>query len=73
MTWSPNSQCVASASNDASVQVWEASTGREFFTKRNFFTYNGHNEWVRDVSWSPDGTRIASCGHDQTVQVWQAR
>ena len=54
------------------MQVWEAGTGREFFSKRGFFTYYDHTAWVRDVAWSPDGQFLASGSHDGTVRVWQA-
>lgn len=72
VAWSPNSTRIASASNDGTVHVWDANTGREIFTKRTFFTYEGHRDDVRAVAWSPDGTRIASGGHDTMVQIWDA-
>jgi len=72
VAWSPNSVRLASASNDGTVQVWEASTAREVFTQRHYFTYGGHYKWVRALDWSPDGECIASASHDKTVQVWQA-
>ncbi len=72
VSWSPNSTRIASASNDGTVHVWDANTGHEVFTKRTFFTYEGHRDDVRAVAWSPDGTRVASGGNDTTVQIWDA-
>ncbi len=72
VAWSTNGKRIASTSNDWTVHVWEANTGRERFTDRTFFTYEGHRDNVRAVAWSPDGTRIASGGHDTLVQVWDA-
>ena len=72
VAWSPNSTRIASASNDGTVHLWDANNGHEVFTKRTFFTYEGHRDDVRAVAWSPDGTRIASGGHDTTVQIWDA-
>ena len=66
LAWSPTGQSIVSASNDGTVQIWDATTGR------HIFTYRGHRGSVNAVAWSADGTRIASAGSDQTVQVWLA-
>ncbi len=64
--WSPDGKYIASASNDQSVQVWEA------LTARRVQTYRGHTGSVISAAWSPDGKYIASAGVDATVQVWEA-
>ena len=56
---------IASASEDGTVQVWDASTGHMVFV------YRGHTQPVHTVAWSPDGRSIASAGEDATVQVWR--
>ncbi len=66
VAWSPDGKRVASASDDNSVQVWNAGDGS------HAFTYTGHSATVDCVAWSPDGSRIASSGDDKTVQVWNA-
>lgn len=63
--WSPDSKLIASASIDATVQVWETSKGQ---TKK---TCTGHTSGVNAVSWSPNGQLIAFGGDDGTVQVWK--
>ncbi len=65
VAWSPDGRRIASASDDNTVQVRDASTGS------HVFTYRGHTAAVYAVAWSPDGTRIASSG-GITVQVWDA-
>ncbi|HCJ32990.1 MAG TPA: hypothetical protein DHV65_01650, partial [Ktedonobacter sp.] len=45
---------MASASDDGTVQLWDAVTGRKAYS------YSGHNGGVTAISWSPDGTRLAS-------------
>lgn len=55
---------VASASADKTVQVWEASSGKDPVI------YRQHTAKVNSVAWSPDGTRIASCDDDSTVHIW---
>ena len=66
LSWSPDGKHIASASDDATVQVWEASTGQRIAT------YRGHTSGVKTLAWSPDGKRIASAAADKTVQVWDA-
>ena len=66
VAWSPDGAHIVSASDDKTVQVWEAVTGD------HLFTYTGHADRVNAVAWSPDGKLIASASSDSTVQVWEA-
>src|SRR6266567_2661159 len=71
VAWSPDGKRIASGSGDRTVQVWDATTGR------NLLTYRGRAGWlwgtlVNAVAWSPDGKRIASVSDDQSAQVWDA-
>ena len=64
LAWSPDSKYIASGSDDKTVQIWEAVSGKIITT------YGGHTRWVRTVAWSYDGQYIASAS-DETVHVWQ--
>lgn len=66
VAWSPDSTQIASASADATVQLWETTTG-----KAHHFFY-GHKEAVWSAAWSPNGIYIASGARDKTAQVWEA-
>ncbi|MDQ2888004.1 MAG: WD40 repeat domain-containing protein [Chloroflexota bacterium] len=55
---------IASASEDTSVQVWDATN------RNNLFLYKGHSATVLAIDWSPLGDYIASASEDHTVQVW---
>ncbi|MBE3558970.1 MAG: serine/threonine protein kinase [Ktedonobacteraceae bacterium] len=58
---------IASASDDGTAQIWDATTGN------NPHVYRGHKENnINALAWSPDGSRIASASNDDTVQVWDA-
>lgn len=66
VAWSSDGRRVTSASNDHTVDVWDAATGM------HLLTYDGHTDEVLAVAWSPDGRNIASGGRDRSVQVWDA-
>ncbi len=66
VAWSPDGRRIASASQDWTVQVWDATNGG------HLLTYRGHADKVTAVVWSPDDRRIASGSSDDTVRVWNA-
>jgi WD40 repeat protein len=70
VTWSPDGKRIASAGVDATVQVWDATTGN------HVLIYRGHSDWVTEVTWSLNGKYIASAsgaiGSSNQVEVWDA-
>lgn len=64
--WSLGGARLASASNDSTIRVWDASSGRELMV------LTGHSKWVNAVVWSPRGTHLASASMDRTIKIWQA-
>ncbi|EJT79995.1 hypothetical protein GGTG_00002 [Gaeumannomyces tritici R3-111a-1] len=66
VAFSPDGQRLASASDDETVKLWDATTGACLQTLK------GHSGWVRSVAFSPDGQRLASASDDETVKLWDA-
>jgi WD40 repeat protein len=66
LTWSPDSNRVASGSIDKTIQVWDALNGG------HVALYTGHTDAVNTIAWSPNGNYIASGSADKTVQIVDA-
>jgi len=65
ITFSPDGKWIASAGNDATIQVWNSETGEKIFT------LVGHTGPTFGVVFSPDGQYLASSSTDRTVKVWK--
>jgi WD40 repeat protein len=62
--WSPDGARLVSASQDGTVQIWDAATGK------TLLTIKGDGSPVYAATWSPDGAEIASGGAASRVYVW---
>lgn len=63
---SPNGKIIATASDDKTLQIWNASNGMLLFT------YLGHPGKVTAIAWSPDSRRVATGTDEGIVRIWQA-
>ncbi|MBA3747523.1 MAG: hypothetical protein H0W96_08550, partial [Solirubrobacterales bacterium] len=66
VAFSPDSKTIASAGEDGTVRLWNATT------RKPIGRLTGHRGFVSDVAFSPDNKTIASAGEDGTVRLWNA-
>ncbi|OWY53296.1 HET-D protein [Alternaria alternata] len=64
VAFSHDSTWLASASNDRTVKIWDASSGA------CLQTLEGHSSRVSSVAFSHDSTRLASGSNNSTVKIW---
>ncbi|MDH6579691.1 NB-ARC domain-containing protein, partial [Kitasatospora sp. MAP5-34] len=62
--FSPDGSHLATASGDATVRIWDATTGAQLHELL------GHRGTVSDCVFSPDGTLLATAGYDLTARLW---
>jgi WD40 repeat protein len=60
-------QFLASASEDRTVRIWDAATGK---LNRCF---RGHSQRVTSLAFHPDNRRIVSASGDGTIKIWEYR
>lgn len=62
--WNPRGTAWASGSQNGTLKVWDAASGRELLALKQ------HDSSVRCCAWSPDGSRLVSCSDDKTLKLW---
>ncbi len=68
VAFSPNSQILASGSDDRTIRLWDISQTEA--EPKLIKVREEHNFWVGSVAFSPDGQKLASGSYDKTIRVW---
>jgi hypothetical protein len=64
LSFSPDSQMLASAGDDRTVRLWNLATGEEVACLK------GHTDAIWTLAFAPDGKAVATCSRDGTVKLW---
>ena len=64
IAFSPDSQTLASSSDDETVRLWDVNTA----TLKS--TLTGHTKRINSIAFSPDGTILAGGSSDKAVHLW---
>ncbi|MBD2775611.1 NB-ARC domain-containing protein [Iningainema tapete] len=67
VAFSPDGETLASSSDEYSITLWNASTGKDFLK------LEGHISRIWAVAFSPDGNILASGSDDHTLRLWDVK
>ena len=60
----PIYSCIASASEDASIKIWDYENGNYERTLK------GHTDVVQDLAFDTNGKMLVSCSADMSIRLW---
>jgi WD40 repeat protein len=67
VAFSPDGAHIVSGSEDNTIRMWDAATGKVVAGP-----FEGHTGGVNSAAFSPDHTHLVSGSKDQTTRVWEA-
>lgn len=79
LAWTPDSNTIASGSDDKAIRLWDRVTGRPKTTTRKSIAgqdmapLKGHHNYIHCLAFSPKGNILASGSYDEAVFLWDVR
>jgi WD40 repeat protein len=67
VAFSPDGRRIVSSSNDTTLRLWDADTGKPIGAP-----LTGHTDKIFGVAFSPDGHRLVSGSVDGSLRLWDA-
>ncbi|CCH59276.1 hypothetical protein TBLA_0B04390 [Henningerozyma blattae CBS 6284] len=61
--WSPDNQCIASGSNDCSIEIYHLQYGL-------LHKLTGHTAPVTSIKYNEKGNLLLSCSVDESIKIW---
>lgn len=68
IAWSSDGKTLASGSDDKSIRLWSAVTGKPLREP-----LMGHHNYVVSLAWTPKGNILVSGSFDEAVFLWDVR
>ncbi|KAG9064825.1 hypothetical protein KI688_003085 [Linnemannia hyalina] len=66
ITFSPDSQTIASGDSNGVLRLWNAESGDDIWNRKE------HDGKVMSIAYSSNGEQIVTSGEDSTVRLWKA-
>ena len=67
MCWDATGAYVCSCSDDTTLRIWDAATGR------CLRTLHGHTNYVFSAAFNSQGNMLVSASFDESIRIWDVR